>query len=135
MTHRARDVETLLPAPHQFARDFQRDTCAPVIAHFAGVVVIGAGAKTGMWMRIGTDGGGRRVECLGFRRHLVANRNGAGDGQTRTASIGEEIKRRLCAHFHLAHHVGKKLERRAGAGLSAKSKDRKNCNGAQKKNH
>src|SRR5207249_6790454 len=52
--------------------------------------------------------------------HFITNRNRARDGQTRPTSVCEEIERRLCAHFHLAHHVWEQLQRRRGAYLSTK---------------
>jgi hypothetical protein len=114
MAHRASDVETLLPTLHQLARDFERNTCPPIVAHFAGVVIIGANTKADTRMRLEHlncgGGGGRRSDRFGFR-HLVANRKCAGDGQTGAAPIGKKIEWRLCAHFHLAHHVRKNLER------------------------
>src|SRR4029453_7277493 len=76
MTHRTSDVETLLAALHQLARDFEGNTCPPAIAHFASVVIIGAGTEAGMWMRPGTDCCLGRVGYLRFR-HLVTNRNRA----------------------------------------------------------
>jgi hypothetical protein len=54
-------------------------------------------------------------------RHFVANRDSSRDWQTRSAMIGEKFKRRLRAHFHLPHHVGKKLERRLARSISAKT--------------
>src|SRR5436305_2317065 len=54
VTHRASDVETLLPSLHQVARDRNRNTCSPVIAHFAGIVVIGTGTKIRAGMGPGT---------------------------------------------------------------------------------
>src|SRR5438093_11063592 len=67
--------------------------------------------------------------------HFITNRNRARDGQTRPTSVCEEIERRLCAHFHLAHHVWEKLQRRRGAHLSAKPKHRDDRDRAQEKNH
>jgi len=50
VAHHASDVETLLPALHQFACHLQWNTCSPVIAHFAGVVVISADTETRIWV-------------------------------------------------------------------------------------
>src|SRR5439155_9711799 len=81
MTHRASDIETLLAALHQLTRDGSWNACSPVIAHFAGVVVINAGAKTRMRMRPRTDCGCQRLDALRLR-HLITNRNRAGNRQT-----------------------------------------------------
>src|SRR6266446_10074545 len=95
MTHRASNIEALLPALHQFARHFQRNTCSPIVAHFAGVVIIGADTKSDTRMLLERlTRGGRRGDRFGFR-HLVANRKCAGDRRTRPAPIGKEIEWRL----------------------------------------
>src|SRR5207249_2820625 len=117
-----------------FARHFQWNTCSPLIAHFAGVVVIRADAETCVRMRPTID------RCrLRFRRvrlrHFVTNRNRAGDGQTRATPVRKEIQGRLCAYFHLTYHVWKKLQRWRGAYLPTKPEHREYCDGAQKKNH
>ena len=51
VTHRASDVETLLPALHQLGRNRNRNACSPVIAHLASVVIIGAGTEISVRMR------------------------------------------------------------------------------------
>src|SRR5207248_11107267 len=134
MAHRARNVESLLPALHQVARHFNRNTSSPLIAHLAGVVIICAHAETRVWMRPGTDFNGLRFSGLGLR-HFVPDRNCARNWQTRTAPICEQIEWRLCAHLRLAHHVGKNFSWRLRAFLAAKAKHRDDRDGRQKKNH
>ncbi len=137
VAHYACDVEALLSALHQLARYWQRNPSSPLVAHFASVEVIGAGTETDahvrfLW-RVSCDAGRR---ALGFRfRHFVANRNRAGDWQTRTAAVRKKIQRRLRAHFHLSHHVGEKLERRFRAFLPTKSKHGEHRDRPQHKNY
>src|SRR5438093_11036591 len=52
MTHRASNIEALLPALHQLARHFQGNTCSPIVAHLAGVVIIGANTESDTRMRL-----------------------------------------------------------------------------------
>ena len=137
MTHRASDIEPLLATLHQLARELQRNTCSPIVGHFAGVVIIRADTKADTRMRLerlncGGDGS-RRSDRFGCW-HFVANRQCASDRQTGTAPIGKKIEWRLCAHFHLAHHVRKNFEGRAGAFLSTKSEHRNDRDGEQKRN-
>ena len=59
-------------------------------------------------------------------RHLITDRHCARDGRARPAPIGEEGERRLGAHFHLPHHVGKNFDGRTGARLTAETEHRDN---------
>src|SRR5439155_11038586 len=73
---------------------------------------------------------------LGFRlRHFVADGDRASYRQTRAASIGEKIQRRLCTHFWLPHHVRKNFRRRLCALLPAKAEDGDYRDHAQDKNN
>src|SRR5205814_7361478 len=50
VTHRARDVETLLASQHQLALHFNRNTSAPSVPHFPRIIIIGSDTKTQTWM-------------------------------------------------------------------------------------
>src|SRR5206468_5563138 len=137
VAHCARDVEPLLPARHQLARYWQRNPGSPLVAHFAGVEVIGSSTESDPHMRFL-----RRVCCharrrvLGLRfRHFVADGDRASYWQTRAASISKKIERRLCAHFGLSHHVRENFRRRLCAFLPAKAEDGDHRDHAQHKNH
>src|SRR5262249_48094717 len=111
VAHSARNVEPLLPALHQLPCNRQRNSCSPLVAHFAGIEVISSGTERDSHVRLL-----RRVFChtarraVGLRfwgswivirsiagRHFVTDRNRTSDRQTRTASIGKKIERCLCA--------------------------------------
>jgi hypothetical protein len=137
VTHRARDVEPLLPALHQLARYCQRNPGSPLSAHFPSVEVISSGAEGDPHMRLlrrVSGHAGRRALGLRFR-HFVADRDRASYWQSRTASISKKIERCLRAHFGLSYHVGENLERWLRAFLSTKTKHGKRCNHAEQKNH
>jgi hypothetical protein len=59
-----------------------------------------------------------------FLRHrrLVAERDGASDGQTVAAFVGEKFARHLRLHLRLVIHVGENLDRRLAAFLSAEAR-------------
>ena len=134
MTHRASDIEALLSAFHQLARDFDRNARAPAIAHFPSIVIIGADAEPEPRMHLGHGYRGRGC-CDRLRlRHFIADGHRPSDGRAGAAPIRKKIEWRLCPHFLLAHHVRKNLERRASALLSAKSKHRDKRDSGQQKN-
>src|SRR5437773_12561129 len=122
VAHCARNVEPLLTALHQLARYWQRNPSSPLVAHFAGVEIVGSGTESDprvcfLW----------RVSChaerrsLGLRfRHFVADGDRARYWHTRAASISKKIERRLRAHFGLSHHVRENFRRRLCAFLPAK---------------
>ena len=127
VTHRASNVETLTAALKQLRRDRNGDSSSPIVAHFSGVDVIGADAKSSCALRLG------RAGRLSFR-HFITDRHRPIDRHPGTATVRKKVQRRLCAHFHLSHHIGKNFPRFVGGFFSAKPEDGDGRNRDQQRN-
>src|SRR4029077_2677561 len=129
MANRTGDVETLLPALHQFGVNRDWNAGAPVLSHLAGIVIIRASTETDVGAReLFTSGSTarRNPRRRGHLRfwHFVTNRDRTRNRNPRSAAISEKIKRCLCPDFLLPHHIGKNFPWGAGAVFSTKTTHR-----------
>ena len=137
MANRTVDVETLLPALHQFGVHRDWNAGAPVRAHLAGVVIIRAVAETECGCARTLHQRERRSAYPRRRRHLrfwhfVTNRDRTRNRNPRAAAISEKIERRLRPDFWLPHHVGKNFPWRCGAVFSAETEHRDDDDAGEK---